>query len=157
MRRILATVAIVVARTALVLAGTAGSDPGGNYEVRGIFDNGGFIVPGEDVRVAGANIGKVDSVDVTGKQEIASLQGGPHAVIGKAVVVMEITDSGFQDFRRDASCLIRPQSLIGEKYVDCEVTQPRAPGSKPPPPLRQVRGGQPGAGQYLLPLENNGK
>ncbi len=54
---------------------------------------------------------------------------------GKAVVVMKITDAGFQDFRQDASCLIRPQSLLGEKYVDCEPTQPRAPGSQPPPPL----------------------
>ena len=48
---------------------------------------------------------------------------------GKAVVVMKITDPGFQDFRQDASCLIRPQSLLGEKYVDCQPTQPRAPGS----------------------------
>ena len=53
MRRVLATIAIVVACTGLVLAGTAGSDGGGTYEVRAIFDNGGFIVPGEDVRVAG--------------------------------------------------------------------------------------------------------
>src|SRR5882724_2180980 len=133
MRRLLATLAIVVACTGLVLAGTAGSSGGGTYDVRGIFDNGGFIVPGEDVRVAGANVGTVDSVDVTGTDGTASLQGGAHPIPGKAVVVMKITDPGFQDFRRDASCLIRPQSLIGEKYIDCQVTQPRAPGSKPPP------------------------
>lgn len=157
MRRILATIAIVVACTGLVLVGTAGSDTGGNYEVRGIFDNGGFIVPGEDVRVAGANVGTVKSVDVTGKEETASLQGGPHPVPGKAVVVMKITDPGFADFRRDATCLIRPQSLIGEKYVDCQVTTPRAPGSQPPPPLGKIPDGEPGAGQYLLPIENNGK
>jgi phospholipid/cholesterol/gamma-HCH transport system substrate-binding protein len=157
MRRLLATLAIVIACTALVLAGTAGSDDGGSYEVRAIFDNGGFIVPGEDVRVAGANVGTVDSVDVTGKDETASLEGGPHPVPGKAVVVLKITDAGFQDFRRDASCLIRPQSLIGEKYVDCQVTQARAPGSEPPPELTEVPDGEPGAGQRLLPLENNGK
>jgi phospholipid/cholesterol/gamma-HCH transport system substrate-binding protein len=157
MRRILATIAIVVACTGLVVVGTAGSSGGGNYEVRGIFDNGGFIVPGEDVRVAGANVGRVDSIDVTSNDETASLEGGPHPVPGKAVVVLKITDSGFQDFRRDASCLIRPQSLIGEKYIDCEVTAPRAPGSSPPPPLQQIPDGEPGAGQYLLPLENNGK
>jgi len=157
MRRVLATIAIVVACTGLVLAGTAGSDGGGSYEVRGIFDNGGFIVPGEDVRVAGANVGSVESVDVTGKDETASLEGGPHPVPGRAVVVMKIIDPGFQDFLTDASCLIRPQSLIGEKYVDCQVTQARAPGSSPPPPLEQVPDGEPGAGQYLLPIENNGK
>jgi phospholipid/cholesterol/gamma-HCH transport system substrate-binding protein len=157
MRRILATIAIVLACTGLVLAGGGSSNGGGGYAVRGIFDNGGFIVPGEDVRVAGANVGTVDSVDVTRKGETASLQGGPHAIPGKAVVVMKITDAGFRDFRRDASCLIRPQSLIGERNIDCRVTQPRAPDSTPPPPLRRIADGQPGAGQYLLPIENNGK
>jgi ABC-type transporter Mla subunit MlaD len=157
MRRIVATIVIVLACTGLAVAGTASSSGGGDYKVRAIFDNGGFIVPGEDVRVAGANVGTVDSVDVTDKTQTASLTGGPHAIPGKAVVVLKITDPGFQDFRRDASCIIRPQSLIGEKYIDCQVTQPRAPGSAPPPPLGKVPDGQPGAGEYLLPLENNGK
>ena len=49
---------------------------------------------------------------------------------GKAVIVMKIDDPGFQDFRSDASCMIRPQSLIGEKFVDCRPTLPRAPGSE---------------------------
>ena len=40
-----------------------------------------------------------------------------------------------QDFREDASCLIRPQSLLGEKFVECQPTQPRAPGTEPPPEL----------------------
>jgi phospholipid/cholesterol/gamma-HCH transport system substrate-binding protein len=142
----------------LVTLPAIGSDGrSGTYEVRGIFDNGSFVVNGEQVRVAGANVGTVKSVDVTGNDEIASYEGGPHPVPGKAVVVMDITDSGFKDFRSDASCLIRPQSLIGEKYVDCTPTQPRAPGTPPPPPLQQIEDGQPGEGQYLLPLENNGK
>ena len=108
MRRIVATVVIVLACTGLAVAGTASSSGGGSYKVRAIFDNGGFIVPGEDVRVAGANVGSVDSVDVTDKTETASLVGGPHAVAGKAVVVLNITDPGFQDFRRDATCQIAP-------------------------------------------------
>ena len=70
---------------------------------------------------------------------------------------MKINDAGFQDFRQDASCLIRPQSLLGEKYVDCDPTQPRAPGTEPPPPLDEIPDGQPGAGQHFLPLENNGQ
>src|SRR5262245_52181283 len=144
--------ALLIALPAIGSNGTSGS-----YKVRGIFDNGSFVVTGEQVRVAGANVGTVESVDVTGNDEIASDEGGPHPVPGKAVVVMDITDSGFKDFRADASCLIRPQSLIGEKFVDCTPTQPRAPGTPPPPPLQQIPDGQPGAGQYLLPLENNGK
>ena len=158
MRRILATAAVAALAVPLFVVATAGGDDGGGpYEVRAIFDNGSFVVNDEDVRVAGANVGSVKSVDVSMPGEIVSLKGDPHAVPGKAVVVLEITDAGFQDFRQDASCLIRPQSLIGERYVDCRPTEPRAPGSEPPPPLRQIEDGQPGEGQHLLPLENNGK
>lgn len=157
MRRVLATIALVAACTGLLVTGTAGSDDGGSYEVRAIFDNGGFVVPGEEVKVAGAKVGSVASVDVSDKTETVSLEGGPRAIPGKAVVVLRIDNPGFKDFRQDASCLVRPQSLIGEKYVDCTPTQARAPGSEPPPPLGKVPDGEPGAGQYLLPIENNGK
>jgi ABC-type transporter Mla subunit MlaD len=157
MRRVLATLAIVIACTGLVIAGTAGSSDGGDYKVRAIFDNGGFIVPGEDVRVAGADVGSVDSIDVSMPGEVVSLKDGERAIPGKAVIVMRIDDAGFRDFRADASCLIRPQSLIGERYIDCQPTQPRAAGSEPPPPLRVIPDGEPGAGQRLLPLENSGK
>jgi ABC-type transporter Mla subunit MlaD len=159
MRRLLAIAVLLGALGTLVLVAAAGGDDGtgGSYEVRAVFDNGGFIVNGENVRVAGANVGSVKAVDVSMPGEIVSLQGGPHAVPGKAIVVLDITDPGFQDFRRDATCLIRPQSLIGEKYVDCRPTAPHAPGTQPPPPLKQIPAGEAGAGQYLLPLENNGK
>ena len=76
---------------------------------------------------------------------------------GKAVVVLQIDDPAFQDFRQDASCLIRPQSLLGEKFVECKPTQPRAPGIAGAAPARRIPDGQPGAGQHLLPLEHNGK
>ncbi len=159
MRRLLAIWLGVSLLVGLMVAATAGGENGddGSYEVRAIFDNGGFIVNGEDVRIGGATVGSVKSVDVSMPDEIVSLEGGPHAVPGKAVVVIEIADGGFQDFREDASCLIRPQSLIGEKFMECKPTQPRAPGTDPPPPLQQIEEGEAGAGQYLLPLENNGK
>jgi len=154
MRRIAATVALLATAT-LAVFGQAASGDGDEYEVRAIFDNGGFVVPGEAVRVAGANVGSVSSVDVTLPGERVHRDGSPDP--GKAVVVMKIDDAGFQDFRQDATCLIRPQSLLGEKYVDCQPTTPRAPGSEPPPELDEVPDGQPGAGQRFLPLENNGK
>jgi phospholipid/cholesterol/gamma-HCH transport system substrate-binding protein len=158
MRRVGLIAAGLLAAALLIALPAIGSNgTSGDYKVRGIFDNGSFVVNGEDVRVAGANVGTIESVDVTGNDEIASLEDGPHPVPGKAVVVMKITDSGFKDFRTDASCIIRPQSLIGEKYVDCTPTQPRAPGTPPPPSLQEIEDGEPGAGQYLLPLENNGK
>ena len=153
MRRIIATAALLaVIALAFFAQGSGGS--GGSYEVRGIFDNGAFLVNGEDVRIAGAKVGSVASVDVTMPGEWANRDGSPDP--GKAVVVMDITDSGFQDFRQDASCIIRPASLLGEKYVDCQPTQAHAPGTTPPPPLKVIPSGQPGAGQRFLPLQNNG-
>ena len=72
MRRIVfiaAALLLVALLIALPAVGSNGS--GGSYEVRGIFDNGSFVVNGEQVRVAGANVGTVKSVDVTGNDEIA--------------------------------------------------------------------------------------
>jgi phospholipid/cholesterol/gamma-HCH transport system substrate-binding protein len=157
MRRIAAIVCTLAAGGGLLLAAGAPGDDGGPYEVRAIFDNGGFLVPGEEVRIAGAKVGEVVDVDVSREDEIVSLEDGGKAIPGKAVVVMRIDDSAFQDFREDASCLIRPQSLLGERFTQCRHTEPRAAGTEPPPPLEQVPEGEPGEGQYLLPLENNGK
>ena len=155
-RRLLLALALVVAVVAVVLLASGGGSSDG-YRVRAIFDNGGFMVKGEQVRVAGANVGEIESVNVTMPGEAVDYKNGEKVEKpGKAVIVMKITDPGFQDFRQDASCLIRPQSLIGEKFVDCRTTLPRAPGSEPPPALKQVPDGEPGAGQYLLPLGSNG-
>lgn len=156
MRKALIAIAAVAAIVLVVVLVSGGGGDNG-YVVRGIFDNSSFMVEGEEVRVAGATVGKIESVDVTmpGEVDSYSKSGKPQAIPGKAVVVMKVEDPGFQDFRQDASCLIRPQSLIGEKFVDCRPTLPRAPGTEPPPPLNKIPDGQPGAGQYLLPLENN--
>lgn len=146
---------VVVAIVAIVLLLT-GAGAGNGYVVRAIFDNGAFMVSGEQVRIAGANVGTIESVSVSRPGEtVAYRDGKPVSVPGKAIIVMDISDPSFQDFRSDASCLIRPQSLIGEKFVDCRPTQPRAPGTPLPPPLKQIESG-PGEGQYLLPLGSNG-
>jgi len=156
-RRLILAAAVVAAVVVVVLLVAGGGDSGSGYRVRAIFDNGGFMVTGEQVRVAGANVGEIEEVKVTMPGETVAYKDGKAVKkAGKAVIVMNITDPGFQDFRADASCLIRPQSLIGEKFVDCRTTLPRAPGSEPPPPLKQIRDGEPGEGEYLLPLGNNG-
>ena len=143
MRRVAAIVLLIAAAAAFaVVALGAGDDGGGSYKVRAIFDNAGFVIPGEDVKVAGVKVGAIDSIDVTDDL--------------KAAVVLDITDKGYQDFREDASCIVRPQSLIGERFVECELTQARAPGTDPPPPLRKIEDG-PGEGEYLLTVEHTGK
>jgi len=107
--------------------------------------------------VAGANVGEIKSVGVTMPGDVVAYKDGePVSKPGKAVIEMDITDPSFQDFREDATCQIRPQSLIGEKFVDCRPTLPRAPGTEPPPSLKEIPDGEAGAGQYLLPLGSNG-
>ena len=66
----------MVAVVARSLGGGSGSS---GYVVRAIFDNGGFMVTGEEVRVAGANVGEIESVDVddAGRGRTASEDGGP--------------------------------------------------------------------------------
>jgi ABC-type transporter Mla subunit MlaD len=156
MRKWLLAIGLVAAIVLVVVLISGGGSGNSGYVVRGIFDSGGFMVSGEEVRVAGATVGEIESVGVTMPGEVDSYKNGKsQAVPGKAVIAMKIEDPGFQDFRSDASCLIRPQSLIGEKFVDCTPTLPRAPGSKPAPRLKQIEDGKPGAGQYLLPLGNN--
>src|SRR5579863_4588648 len=118
--RIATVLGAAAAMVAALLALSAGGS-NGSYEVRAIFDDAGNIIPGEQVKIAGVKVGKVTSVTPT-----------PEA---KAAVVLEIANEGFKDFREDASCEIRPQALIGEKYVDCLPTQPRVPGTPLPPPL----------------------
>jgi phospholipid/cholesterol/gamma-HCH transport system substrate-binding protein len=140
MKRI-ATVAVLLAVAAAAMV-TTGAGDGGSYKVRAIFDNAGFVITGEDVKVAGVKVGKIDSLDVTRDF--------------KAIVVLDIQDPGYQDFRSDASCQVRPQSLIGEKFVECEPTQKRAVDAPAPPALKKIDKGK-GKGQYLLPVENTSK
>jgi phospholipid/cholesterol/gamma-HCH transport system substrate-binding protein len=140
MRRV-ATVTLLLAVAAAAML-TAGAGKGGTYKVRAIFDNAGFVIGGEDVKVAGVKVGKIDSLDVT------------HDF--KAVVVLDIQDPGYQDFRSDARCQVRPQSLIGEKFVECSPTQKRAVDAPAPPSLKRIDKG-PGKGQYLLPVQNTSK
>jgi phospholipid/cholesterol/gamma-HCH transport system substrate-binding protein len=140
--RYVALVALVLVLAAAVVVLATSDDDGGDYKVRAIFDNAGFVIPGEDVKVAGVKIGTIDSIDVTDDF--------------KAAVVLDITDAGYQDFRKDAECIVRPQSLIGERFVECELTQARSAGEEPPPKLEQIEDG-PGEGEYLLPVENTAK
>ncbi len=136
-----AGVACVAALVLVVLLGTSAGGSNGGYTVRAIFDDAGNIISGEDVKIGGVKVGKVGSVTPTAQ--------------AKAAVVLNIENTGFQDFRADASCTVRPQALIGEKYVDCLPTQPRVDGTPLPPPLKKIPGGQEGAGERLLPVQNN--
>ncbi len=103
-----------VCAAAFVLAGASDqSTQGKEYKI--LFDNAFGLTKGGDFRVGGVNAGQTTGFDVDKKPGEAP----------KAVVTAEVTKAGFGDFRQDASCEIRPQSLIGEYYVDCQ------PGKSP--------------------------
>ncbi len=130
----------LAALVAVVLLATSAGGSNNSYTVRAIFDDAGNIIPGENVDIAAVKVGTVKAVEPT-----------PTA---KAAVVLSIGNPGFQNFRNDATCTIRPQGLIGEKYVDCIPTQPRVEGAPLPPPLKKIPSGHEGAGQYYLPVTN---
>jgi virulence factor Mce-like protein len=131
-RRLLVTALLAPALAGLVALGLGARDGGeAGYRVRAIFDNAAAAVPGEDVKVAGAKAGAIESMDVTADK--------------KAAVTLRIDDARFAPFRSDAHCIVRPQSLIGEKFVDC------TPGTPDGRPLERIERGD-GEGEHLLPV-----
>jgi phospholipid/cholesterol/gamma-HCH transport system substrate-binding protein len=122
---------VLVAIATLVIISNTNSHKVTGYQVTGIFDDAAFAVPGEEVRIAGATVGSIRSLDVTPQH--------------KAAVTMQITDRRFTPFHADGTCSIRPQSLIGEKYIDC------LPGSAGSPVLGRIGNGH-GKGTYYLPV-----
>jgi ABC-type transporter Mla subunit MlaD len=113
MRRLAAVVGVLVAGAAgVALTGARGSGGGGDYRVDALFYNAAQLIPGQQVRIAGAVVGSVDAVELTPDR--------------RARVRMTI-DPRFGPFHADALCRIRPQSLIGERFVECEPGTPRAP------------------------------
>ncbi|HEY5430668.1 MAG TPA: MlaD family protein [Solirubrobacteraceae bacterium] len=132
MRRLaLIGAAVLVAAIGIALAQGAKHSAAGPYLVRAIFDDASFAARGEDVRIAGANVGSITSLGVTRDK--------------RAAVTIAVTNPDFSPFHADATCAIRPQSLIGEEYVDC------TPGTAGTPALTRIRSGA-GAGTSYLPV-----
>src|SRR4051794_4444016 len=140
MRRLAVIALALVCAGVVAVLGLGAKDDKGPVQVRAVFDTAFSVIKGEDVKVAGVKVGRIGKIEVTPDN--------------KAAVILEIDKPGFADFRRDATCRIRPQSLIGEKFVECTPTQPRAAGDPVPPPLREIPKGREGAGQLLLPVSN---
>jgi ABC-type transporter Mla subunit MlaD len=138
LRAIAAAAALVAVCAAAALAIGAGDGGGGRYLVRAVFDNSSFVIAGEDVKIAGVKVGKIDSLDLTKDN--------------KAVVVLDITDPAYQAFKTDAKCRIALQSLIGEQFVDCQATAGGNDGRATA--LPKIKDG-PGKGQHLLSIEHN--
>jgi virulence factor Mce-like protein len=108
MRRIVSTLLLfaLAGGAAFALTGAGGEGPSKpKYKV--VLDNAFGIVEGADLKVAGVRAGTIKSLDVDKKTH-------------KAIVGFEITQEGFGSLRKDVTCETRPQSLIGEYYIDCK-------------------------------------
>jgi virulence factor Mce-like protein len=109
-----AVVAVVAACVAAVLGlgAAAGADNDAHsYEI--VLANAFGLTEGGDFEIAGVRAGKTGEVRLEG-------QARP-----LAVVEVEVTEPGLADLREDARCEVRPQSFIGEYFVDCQ------PGTSP--------------------------
>src|SRR5215212_7561516 len=113
MRGILTTVLVlaVAAGAAFALTGAGGKGPD-HPQYKVVLDNAFGLEKGADMKVAGVRAGKIKGLEVDEKSH-------------KAVVAFEITQDGFGSLRKDVTCESRPQSLIGEYYIDC------TPGTSP--------------------------
>jgi virulence factor Mce-like protein len=125
MRRILFCAALAFAAAAFAVAsGASGSDPSATGTYRIEFDNAFGLVSGADFKVAGVRAGTIAAIGLP-----KACKAG-HSRACYALVTIKVTQSGFGQFHADAFCQSRPQSLIGEYFVDC---QPGARGPVLPP------------------------
>jgi ABC-type transporter Mla subunit MlaD len=102
---------VVVAVGAAVLTGAStdtGQGTGKTYKIQ--FDNAFGLTTGGDLKVGGVRAGQTSGFD------LKKIADGRYV----AEVKGEVSEPGVAAFRKDASCEIRPQSLIGEYYVDCQ-------------------------------------
>jgi virulence factor Mce-like protein len=102
---------LLVAGSLWVALGGAGDGKHPNrYWVE--LDNAFGLIQGGDLKIAGVRAGKLTELKLDRKTN-------------RALVGIEVTQTGFGDLRADTHCDVRPQSLIGEYFVDCQ------PGTSP--------------------------
>lgn len=109
-RRLVIALLCVAAAVAFAAASSDETSKGRVYTVE--LDNAFGMVTDGDVRVQGTNAGKVKSIELDEQTK-------------KALIEIEITEDGFGSFREDAFCETRPQSPLGEFFMDCR------PGTAP--------------------------
>jgi virulence factor Mce-like protein len=111
MRRVATGFLIVFAAVGVaVMTGASGTttSTGKTYNLQ--FDNAFGLTSGGDLKVGGVRAGQTTGFN------LQKISNGRYVAVVKA----NVSQSGVAPFRSDASCEIRPQSLIGEYYVDCQ-------------------------------------
>jgi ABC-type transporter Mla subunit MlaD len=110
MRRILATALVLAAAGGFaVVAGGAADDGNGSQRYWVQLDNAFGLIEGADFKIAGVRAGKLTRMKVDRRNK-------------KALVEFEVDRSAgkFSSLREDVYCETRPQSLIGEYFIDCQ-------------------------------------
>ena len=107
MKRVLLSGAILAAVAAFIVIATGAStgSAAGTYKIE--FDNAFGLVTGADFDVSGVPAGTISAINLDPKTL-------------RALVTVQVTKAGFGQFHSDANCESRPESLIGEYYVDCD-------------------------------------
>lgn len=127
MKRVASILVVIAALGAAVVLMGAKSGGGQSKTIKIVFDNAFGLTSGGDLKVGGVKAGKTTGFSVT------------NTLPPKAIVTAKVTQPGFTSFRRDASCKIRPQSLIGEYYVDCQPGTSNAPLPNNTVPVSQTQ------------------
>jgi ABC-type transporter Mla subunit MlaD len=109
MRKALSILVVLGAGFAAFVFGGASDEDSDTPTYKIQFDNAFGLVEQGDFRIGGVTAGQTSAFDITKVDDRAV-----------AVVEAKVTEPGFADLREDASCEIKPQSLIGEYYVDCQ-------------------------------------
>ncbi len=138
MRRILLILGLLAAVPAYLVAGAGAS---GSHTYQAELFNAFGLVKGSELRVAGAKAGTITGLDITPQKT--------------ALVSFEV-DSGFPEFKADASCSSEPQSLIAEYFLDCQPGSSPQPLNGPIPAARNKTTVQPDLAQNTLrePFKN---
>jgi virulence factor Mce-like protein len=119
MKRILLSGAVIIAAGALLVLTTGAKNSGsanGTYKIE--LDNAFGLTSGADFKVAGVKAGTIEGIDLPK----ACMNGDVPKC--HALITVQVSQPGLGSFRSDAFCQSRPQSLIGEYFVECE------PGTK---------------------------
>ena len=130
MRRFLAIVVVFGAGLAAVFLAGAGGDSKENPTYTIQFDNAFGLVAGGDLKIGGVRAGKTKGF------EIKEIEKGSGRFV--AEVEAEVTQPGYATLKEDANCTVRPQSLIGEYFVDCQPGKSKQPLANNTVPVEQT-------------------
>src|SRR3954463_6428199 len=107
MKRVLGILLVLIGAGALTVFATGASNGNSSPKYWVELDDAFGLISGGDVKIAGVRAGKIGDMKVDERTH-------------RALVKININKTGFGDIRTDVTCQARPQSLIGEYFIDCQ-------------------------------------